>query len=116
MSAEKLFFSKKKHKKTNDKKQSTSLQRVGTLQWWCSTCTQQIQNWFLGKFAAIARNKKTKIFFFQGTICRWVCSLSRYLLLSQFKKSLDCAAPRGIPVTETEEKLAAYDPRILVRR
>ncbi len=41
----KNVFSKKKDKKTNDKKQSISLQRVGTLQW-CSTCTQQIQNWW----------------------------------------------------------------------
>jgi hypothetical protein len=36
--------------------------------------------------------------------------------LSQFKKSLGCAAPRGIPVTETEEKLAVDDPRLIYRR
>ncbi len=41
----KNVFCKKKDKKTNDKKQSTSLQRVGTIQW-SSTCTQQIQNWW----------------------------------------------------------------------
>ncbi len=64
----------------------------------------------------LLETRRWRRLFFQGTIWRWVCSLSRYLLLSQFKKSLGCAAPRRILVTETEEKLAAYDPRLIYWR
>ncbi len=64
----------------------------------------------------LLETRRWRRFIFQGTIWRWVCALSRYLLLSQFKKSLGCAAPRRILVTETEEKLAAYDPRLIYWR
>jgi len=64
----------------------------------------------------LLETRRWRRFFFQCTIWRWVCSLSRYLRLSQFKKSLGCAAPRGIPVTETEEKLAVDDPGLIYRR
>ncbi len=39
----------------------------------------------------LLETRRWRRFFFQGTIWRWVCSLSRYLVLSQFKKSLGCA-------------------------
>ncbi len=71
---------------------------------------------FLRKFVAIARNKKMKkIFFPRYNLKMGMLSLSLSTVV-QFKKSLGCAAPRRIPVTETEEKLAAYDPRLIYRR